>query len=80
MLLKEARMIVFHLRGADNGVDFFEHVAEIVRLLDRIDDAFKQVIPGKGLPAARLRIICVTWHEGRFRSNQSYGGGFARQF
>jgi len=40
VLLKEARMIVFHLRGADNGVDFFEHVAEIVRLLDRIDDAF----------------------------------------
>ena len=39
VLLKEARMIVFHLRGADNGVDFFEHVAEIVRLLDRIDDA-----------------------------------------
>ena len=80
MLLKEARMIVFHLRGADNGVDFPEHVTEIVRLLDHIDEAFQASNPGKGLPTARLRITCVTWHEGRFRSNQSYGGGFARQF
>ena len=73
-------MIVFHLRLADKGVGFFEHVAEIVRLLDRIDDAFQASNPGKGLPAARLRITCVTWHEGRFRSDQSHGGRFARQF
>jgi hypothetical protein len=32
------------------------------------------------LPAAHLRITCVTWHEGRFRSDQSHGRGFARQF
>ena len=73
-------MIAFHLHLADNGVDFFEHVTEIVRLLDRIDDAFQASNSGKGLPAARLRITCVTWHEGRFRSDQSHGGGFARQF
>ena len=73
-------MIFLHLCLADNGVDFFEHVTEIVRLLDRIDDAFQASNPGKGLPAARLRITCVTWHEGRFRSDQSHGGGFARQF
>ena len=73
-------MIAFHLHLADNGVDLFEHVTEIVRLLDRIDDAFQARNPGKGLPAARLRITCVTWPEGRFRSDQSHRGGFARQF
>ena len=73
-------MSVFHPRLADNRVVFFERVTEIVRLLDGIDDAFQASNPGKGLLAARLRINCVTWHEGRFRSDQSHGGGFARQF
>ncbi len=73
-------MIAFHLHLADNGVDFLKDVTEIVRLLDRIDDAFQASNPGKGLLAAHLCITCVTWHEGRFRSDQSHGGGFARQF
>ena len=43
-------MIVFHLRLADDGVDFFERVTEILRFWIVSMRPFKQVIPEMDCP------------------------------